>query len=418
MNAPAPRPRYPILALILAIVLIGVAAGLGAAALSLLIHGIEYLAFGQSEADVPIVTDGTTAEQRLIALAVGGVVVGLGWWALQRWGRPVVTITGAVAGDTPARRKPPFLEHILHAVLQIVAVGAGAPIGREVAPRELGAVFAAHISDALRIDPENRRVLVACGAAAGLAGVYHVPFAGAIFALEILLGAFSIRLGVIALTISVIATLVARIEVSPATFYSVVEMDTSMQGILWSAAVGALLGLPAALFRRAVAHAEAYRARGISLLLLLPLAFILSGVVAILMPQVLGNGRAAAQTAFDANILLPFCVALLFGKMLLVLLTLRSGAFGGTLTPGLAIGAVGGLALGLGAQLAGASPDLPTTALAGAVAFLAVSMNAPLTAFALIVGFTGEHPGTHLPLLTAVVTAMAMAQLLPRPRQP
>jgi len=78
----------------------------------------------------------------LWALLAGGLVVALGWTCLQLKGRPVVGVNGAVAADTPARRRPPFLENVLHAVLQIVAVGSGAPIGREVAPGEVGELLA------------------------------------------------------------------------------------------------------------------------------------------------------------------------------------------------------------------------------------------------------------------------------------
>ena len=247
--------------LLLAMILTGVAAGLGAAALSWLIHGVEHLAFGQTEAQARIVTEGTTPERRMLALLGGGLVVTLGWALLQLRGRPVVGVNGAVAADTPARRRPPFFENVMHAVLQIVAVGSGAPIGREVAPRELGALFAGRIVDGLRLDDEMRRLLVACGAAAGLAGVYQVPLAGTVFALEILLARFSIRYGMVALTVSVIATLVARVTVSTETFYVLGQISGSAVSVGWCALIGVLVGLPAAAFRRAVQHVEKHRAQ-------------------------------------------------------------------------------------------------------------------------------------------------------------
>lgn len=412
MNAPPPVRRAPPLSLLLAIALSGVMAGLGAAALSWLIHGIEWLTFGHSEATTPIVTEGTTPLRRLMALTAGGVVAGVGWWALQRWGRPVVGITAAISADTPARRQPPLPEGIVHAVLQIIAVGSGGPIGREVAPRELGALFAGRISDVLRLDDDTRRVLMASGAAAGLAGVYHVPLAGAVFALEILLCAFSVRLAMIALSTSLIATLVARIEVSPHVFYTVVAVDASLDHVGWAAVVGLLLGVPAMLFRQAVAHVESRRVHGQAVLWALPLSFVLTGMTAIWLPEVLGNGRSIAQTAFSGTqmTLLPG-FALLAAKTGVVLLSLRCGAFGGTLTPALAIGALAGVLTGMLAGQAGLPVDLPAMALAGAVAFLAVSMNAPLTAFALIIGFTGQAPSAHLAMTAAIVCAMLTAHL-------
>ena len=276
-SSPLPSSR---LHLVVAVALTGVAAGLGAATLSWLIHVVQHLAYGHSEAQMRIVTDGTTSEHRLWALLAGGLVVALGWTCLQLKGRPVVGVNGAVAADTPARRRPLFLENVLHAVLQIVAVGSGAPIGREVAPRELGALFAGRIADGFKLDEEMRRILVASGAAAGLAGVYQVPLAGTIFALEILLGAFSIRAGVVALAVSVIATLVARMDVSTETFYLVGQVEGGTVMVLWAALVGAVVGLPGAAFRRAVQQVESHRVRGWGVLWALSLAYLVTGVVA------------------------------------------------------------------------------------------------------------------------------------------
>ena len=347
-------------------------------------------------------------------MLVGGLLVALGWWCLQTRGRPVVGVEAAVVSDTPASKYPPLLEGIVHALLQIVAVGVGAPVGREVAPRELGALFAGRIADALKIDDEMRRVLVACGAAAGLAGVYHVPFAGAIFALEILLGAFTVRNATIALAISSIAATVARIEVSPEAFYVVGQISVSISSVLWAAVVGVIVGLPAEAFGRAVRRVEKNRCRKQQVLWTMPLAFLLSGVVAIWLPQILGNGRSVAQTAYWGATI-GLCAALLFAKAGAVLLTLRSGVFGGTLTPALALGAVAGLLAGLLVQPLWPSVNLLTASLAGSAAFLAVSMRAPFTALALVIGFTGQSSPGYLPLTAAVAAGMATAALWPAP---
>ena len=420
-NASPPLP-FPGVRLVLAVVLTGVAAGLAAASLSWMIHFVEHLAFGQSEAQSRIVTEGTTPERRMGALLCAGLLVTLCWTWLQVKGRPVVGIKGAIAADTPARRHPPFFEGTVHALLQIVAVGSGAPIGRELAPRELGSLFSGRICDRLGIDEEMRRLLVASGSAAGLAGVYQVPFAGAIFALEILLGRFTVTYGIVALAVSVIATVVARVEVTTDAFYVLGQIDGSVVTVLWSAVIGTLVGLPAAAFRRAVLHAEQYRAKQWDVLWALPLALLLTEVVAIWLPQVLGNGRSVAQTAYD-GITMGMCLALILGKSVVVLATLRGGAYGGTLQPAVALGALSGILLGTGLhQLpvwewlppSAAKADLHSAAVAGSAAFLAVSMNAPLTAFGLVMGFTGQHDTAALPLLASVSAGMGMAHLWPQ----
>ncbi|MDO4635925.1 MAG: chloride channel protein [Lautropia sp.] len=415
--------RHIRLRLALAVLLTGIAAGLGAAALSWLIHVVEQLAFGHSEARVQIITDGTSPERRLLAVMGGGIIVSICWAWLQMKGRPVVSVAAAVAADTPVRLSPPLLENLCHAILQIVAVGSGAPIGREVAPRELGALFAGRIAAWFRLDASTHRLLVASGAAAGLAGVYQVPLAGTLFTLEILIAQFSLRNGIVAMSVSIVATLVARLSVSTHTFYVVGQLGGSSHDVLWAAMIGACVGLPGLAFRQAVKQMESRRAHGWTVLWALPMACLATALIAIWLPQILGNGRSAAQTAYDGTTL-ALCSALLVGKTVSVLITLRAGAFGGTLTPGLSIGALLGLFLALLIRLvpesglpgtggALASIDLAAAALAGSAGFLAVSMNAPLTAFALVMGFTGEHSQAILPLMSAVMMAMATAACWP-----
>ncbi|AIL32108.1 chloride channel protein [Basilea psittacipulmonis] len=385
------------------IICIAILTGLGAAFLSWLIHHIEVLSFGHSESQYPIVTDHTTPTRRLLSMLIGGVIVAICLCLLQTKGRAVVGIKGILSGKTA-----PFIENCLHAILQIVGVGCGAPIGREVAPREIGALFAQKCLNYFHIDAKWHTPILASSAAAGLAAVYHVPFAGAIFALEILLGSFSIPFALIALSISLIATLVARITVDSSAFYHTIQIDGSLNTILFSALVGLVVSLPATWFKKQSNWAETSRYKGYSLLWSLPTVFLISGVIAIFLPEILGNGRSAAQTAFNHQITLLIAIALFFAKWFAVIMTLKGGAFGGTLTPGLSLGAILGLIVGLLCQYI--FPDVPLAAmtLSGACAFLAVSMQAPLTAFALVISFTAQGYDSYLPLITAVTLAMGL----------
>ncbi len=86
----------------------------------------------------------------------------------------------------------PILTTAVHAVLQILTVALGSPLGREVAPREIGAIFAGWLAHRAGLSVREQQVMVACGAGAGLAAVYNVPLGGALFVLEVLLGTFSL----------------------------------------------------------------------------------------------------------------------------------------------------------------------------------------------------------------------------------
>jgi H+/Cl- antiporter ClcA len=101
-------------------------------------------------------------------LCVCGAVAGTGWWALYRFGSPLVSIRKAVEDRNSCM---PFFTTVGHDLLQIVTVGLGSHLGREVAPREIGAMLAGRLSDRAGLAPEFRRVMVARGAGAGLAAV-------------------------------------------------------------------------------------------------------------------------------------------------------------------------------------------------------------------------------------------------------
>ncbi|MEJ1978205.1 MAG: chloride channel protein [Acetobacteraceae bacterium] len=81
--------------------------------------------------------------RRVLALVACGLVAGLGWWGVYRLGRPLVSVRKAVGSDDP---RMPILTTLVHAVLQMVTVALGSPLGREVAPREVGSTFAGWLS--------------------------------------------------------------------------------------------------------------------------------------------------------------------------------------------------------------------------------------------------------------------------------
>ncbi len=78
-----------------------------------------------------------------------GLIAGFGWWAIHRFGQPLVSVKAAVDGQAAGPRMP-FLTTMAHVLLQIVTVALGSPLGREVAPRELGAVLATSLYRALQ----------------------------------------------------------------------------------------------------------------------------------------------------------------------------------------------------------------------------------------------------------------------------
>jgi H+/Cl- antiporter ClcA len=183
------RERSSLAALAAVTLLTGLGAGLGGMLLALLLHGIQHVAYGYSLTHVISSESflqgvaGALPERRVLILTLCGLVAGLGWWSLYRFGRPLVSIRQAIKSDDP---QMPLLSTAVHALLQIVTVALGSPLGREVAPREIGSALAGWLARRVGLPVAQSRIMVACGAGAGLAAVYNVPLGGAVFVLEVL----------------------------------------------------------------------------------------------------------------------------------------------------------------------------------------------------------------------------------------
>lgn len=238
----------------------GILAGLGGMMLALILHFIQHLAFGyspdfiiSSESFLQGVSDATRS-RRLAVLVVCGVVAGIGWWALYRWGKPLVSIAAAVKSDQPHM---PVVSTTLHALLQIITVALGSPLGREVAPREIGAVSANWLSRRFTLTVRETQIMIACGAGAGLAAVYNVPLGGAVFVLEVLLGAFSWQLLLPAIATSSIAALVAWIGLGNESQYHLMQLVTTPSLLVWSVVMGPVFGVAAYWFTRMTNRAKA-----------------------------------------------------------------------------------------------------------------------------------------------------------------
>jgi H+/Cl- antiporter ClcA len=191
MTAAAGNKNY--LTRLIAVVLTGILAGLSGMVLALILHAIQHLAFGYSPGRswrgvISTGRHGFILASSHLGNRGGGAIAGFGWWLLGRYGQKRVSIASAVANPSVPM---PAGTTTIHALLQIVTVALGSPLGREVAPREMGALGAGMVARKLGLLADETRTLVACGAGAGLAAVYNVPLAGALFSLEVMLLSFS-----------------------------------------------------------------------------------------------------------------------------------------------------------------------------------------------------------------------------------
>ncbi|RAS24230.1 chloride channel protein [Paraburkholderia bryophila] len=385
--------------------LTGLGAGLGGMLLALLLHGIQHLAYGYSVTHLisgESFLQGVSAaapERRLLVLTLCGLVAGFGWWALYRFGRPLVSIRQAVKSDDPSM---PLLSTTVHAVLQIVTVALGSPLGREVAPREIGSMLAGWLSRRAGLSVAQSRIMVACGAGAGLAAVYNVPLGGAVFVLEVLLGMFGWTALVPAIVTSAVAALVAQAGLGNEHQYLVPSLTLSASLVTWSVVCGPIFGAAAWGFAELTKRSRAAAPKDWRLPVLSLLNFAIIGVLAMHFPQLLGNGKGPAGLAFDGGLTIGLAAMLLVLKVVITVSSLRAGAEGGLLTPGLANGALLAIVLGGLWSLFWPGASLGGFAVVGATAFLAASMQMPITAVVLMFEFTRVSQDFLVPVLFAV----------------
>jgi H+/Cl- antiporter ClcA len=393
-------------------VLIGIVSGIGGMLLGLLLRLIQHIAYGyslhatvSSESFLAGVTSSSPL-RRFLALAVCGVVAGAGRWAIDRFGKPLVSIAKSLQGNG---QPMPFLSTIADALLQIVTVALGSPLGRELAPRELAALFAGSMVRRAHLPPENCRILIACGAGAGLAAVYNVPLGGALFTLEVILESFSLSAVIPALATSVIAALVARIGLGNATQYAMPPLSISPWLVSWSIAAGPIFGICAYWFVRVAGAARAGARHDLRpSLWWCGTVFAAIGLLAIPFPQLLGNGKGIVQMGFDSQTGLLLAAILFMLKLFVTFGALRAGAEGGLLTPGLALGTMLGIVLGGFCHFASPSEPLGAFAIVGGAAFIASSMKMPITAIVLMIELTRVSPDFVVPLSLAVTGSIAV----------
>lgn len=413
------------------VALTGAGAGLGGALLTLLLKFVQDLSWGIPAGSPPGTTllDAAALDGPLrhVALLVGaGLVTGLGQVVLKRLssgnGIDLMAAIWFRAGRLPAVRT------LGGAVLSIVVVGMGTSLGREGAPKQAGAVVGDLLAGRARLGDERRRLLVACGAGAGMAAAYGVPLGGALFAIEVLRGALSLRLVLPALLCSTVASAVSWTLLPDAPTYRVPSYAAGPAAFAFAFAAGPVLGVAAVGFVRAVATADRNRPTGWRRIVAPVLGLGIVGAISVPLPQVLGNGKDVAELAMTGALALPLLLALVLAKPLSVLLCYGSGAPGGLFTPTLATGALLGgvlghlwaLAGGLAGNLAGApawpgvgaGPSAGLCALLGAGAMLAATTQGPVSSVVLLMELTGRDRSFVAPLLVAVVAATAVARTI------
>jgi H+/Cl- antiporter ClcA len=396
------------------VVIVGLLAGLAGLATTLLLRSVEHLTYHYTFGSL---LEGVTASspvRRAAGPMVGGALAGLGWWVL-RSRADVPPLATAVANPERIR----LLPFSFDAALQVLVVGAGASLGREVAPRQFAVALCNLATGWLkRLSDRDRGILLACAAGAGLGAVYAVPLGGAIFTLRVMLKTWHPREVGAALITSSLAVAVSSFVTHDRPNLYWPNPDASYLLIAYALALAPLALVVGLAFNRVTGWAgQRVLPRSWLLIPSIAGAGLLVGVCSHWWPELPGNGRSILNVILAGGMTLKTSAAVLVLKLLVTAMFLRAGARGGLFTPALAIGAAAGTLSVLTINaVAGTQFHVPAVALAGAAGVLAITQRAPLWAAIFVWELARPPLWLLLVFLTAALGTYGLRLLVERGR--
>ncbi len=309
----------------------------------------------------------------------------------------------------------PIWQSLWRSISSLFTIGFGGSIGREGSMVQLAALAASAVGRILHFDPARLRLLVACGAAAGITSAYSAPIAGAFFVTEIVLGSIAMEsFGPI-----VVSSVVANITMREFTRYKppyempVFPAITGVEVLLF-VALGLLCGAAAPQFLHLLdATKKQFKRLPLPLPLRLGLGGLVVGVISVWVPEVWGNGYSVVNHILHSPWTWTAIVTVLVFKLIATAATVGSGAVGGVFTPTLFVGATFGSLFGIAAHAIwphGTSAAY-AYAMVGMGAFLAGATQAPLMAILMIFEMTLSYQ-VVLPLMLSCIVAYFVSRAI------
>jgi CIC family chloride channel protein len=320
-----------------------------------------------------------------------------------------VSLRGSALLDLPATAKKSLASTALNAL--------GGSVGREGPIVQMASAAASRLAQALRVPLERRRVLIGCGAAAGMAAAYNAPIGAAMFVMEVVHGNFALEIFGPVVVAAVTSTMVSWGAFGSAPLYPVpFEPPPSLLALPLFALLGVLVAWSGVVLRTGLDASERlFRRVKLPIEVRAGLGGLVVGLLAWWIPEVWGNGYDGVREVLAGAVVPGVLLPLLLAKIAATSASIGSGGSGGVFTPALLIGAAGGALFGIGAEKVVPALHVAPVfyVLAGMSAAIASTTFAPITA--MIMGFEMcQNYGAVMPLAVVTVTATWVARSLRR----
>jgi CIC family chloride channel protein len=302
------------------------------------------------------------------------------------------------------------------ALASALCIGGGESVGREGPIVQIGSALGSTLGQLARVSESRMRLLVACGAAGGIAATFNAPLAGVFFAMELILRDFAAQsFGMVVLS-SVTASVIGRAALGNEPFLHLPTFGVQhLSQYAFFAILGLLSGLAGVAFTRVLYliedacdwfwHGPEWLRPAIGGVAL--------GALLLVLPEMYGVGYPVLGASIVGKYSIGILLILLVGKVIATSLTIGIGGSGGVFAPSLFIGAMLGSAYGQTLQHIAPTSAGPAGAYAmiGMGAVFAGAARAPITSVVMLFELTGEY-NVILPLMTAIVLATAVSHLL------
>ena len=399
--------------MILAAILIGVLGAFGAIGFRFLIKFAHRIFFQTWDYSLSIV-EGMDWWMKILIPLTGGLIVGpiAHFFAKEVKGSGVPEVMESVAKSGGSIRTRVV---IAKAFAAAITIGSGGSAGREGPIIQIGSAIGSTLGQFMSVSARRLRTFVACGAAAGIAATFNAPIAGALFAVEVILGDFAVTQFSPIVISSVVATVISRHFIGDFPAFQVPEYEVvSAFEFIPYTILGILAGIVAVLFIVSV-----YKTNDFFDTLKTPpylkpaLGGLGVGLIALYFPQIYGVGYESINDALWGKDIQWILFALIFAKIIATSLTLGSGGSGGIFAPSLFIGAMLGGLIGKQAHMLypQLTADAGAYALVGMGALVAAATHAPISAILIIFELTNDY---HIipPLMVSCIISVLLSVYL------
>jgi CIC family chloride channel protein len=392
--------------------LVGLGAGFGAVIFRWLIGWFTTLSFVTARSALSFMG----RYYVIVIPAVGGLFVGpmIYFFAREAKGHGVPEVMEAVA-MRGGRIRPIVV--VIKSLASSICIGSGGSVGREGPIVQIGSALGSSLGQILHMSDERIRNLVACGAAGGIAATFNAPIAGVLFALEVILGEFSVGHFSTVVISSVTASVIGRIFLGNEPAFPVPEYSMVSP---WELLLYAVLGVAAAFVAVAFTH-TLYKSEDIFDAWRFPeylkpvVGGLAIGIIGLYFPDLFGVGYEAIERSLLNDMLLGTALSLLILKVIVTSLTIGSGGSGGVFAPALFIGSMLGAAYGTVVHhwLPSLTAAPGAYALVGMAAVFSGAARAPITSILILFELTDNYR-IILPLMFATVITTLLSEFLSR----